>query len=158
MKKYVAGMLALVGSVLGSISLECHGADEGSSMTPPTDAQVTMLYYKNLDEPTVFYGDVLGLKNTLDWDWVKFFQTSPTSYVGLVTEGEGAHHQVQTRNAVMVSIVTSDVDGWYGRISKDGSVVVLRELADRGPIRSFMLEDPGGYTVEFFQWLSQESN
>jgi len=21
------------------------------------------------------------------------------------------------------------------------------------PIRNFMIEDPGGYTVEFFQWL-----
>ena len=26
-------------------------------------------------------------------------------------------------------------------------------IGDGGPIRSFLIEDPGGYTVEFFEWL-----
>ena len=58
----------------------------------------------------------------------------------------------------MVSIVTSDVDGWYARVADNPSVRKLKPVADRGPIRSFMLEDPGGYTVEFFQWLKPEQN
>ena len=116
-----------------------------------------MLYYKDISAAASFYGDILGFENTLDWEWVKFFRSSGDAYVGLVTEGDGAHHRVQATNAVMVSIVTPDVDGWYARVVGKPGVHQLKELANRGPIRSFMLEDPGGYTVEFFQWLNDEN-
>ena len=55
----------------------------------------------------------------------------------------------------MISIVTNDVDAWYERILADGSVKILMEIYDNEsvPIRAFLMEDPGGYTVEVFQWL-----
>ena len=121
-------------------------------MRPGTDAQVVMFYYADLAEADNFYGQVLGLEKTLDYDWVKFYSTSETSSVGLVAEGEGAWHTPQPKNAVMLSIVTSDVDGWYDELKARQSVRFLKEIADGGPIRSFLIEDPGGYTVEFFQW------
>ena len=69
---------------------------------------------------------------------------------------EGAWHDAQAKNAVMLRLVTPNVDAWYEQIrSKDG-VVILKDLGDGGGIRSFLLEDPGGYTVEFFQWLDAE--
>ena len=115
-----------------------------------------MLYYENIDAASAFYGEILGLEKTFDWTWVRFYQTGPASSIGIVTEGDGAWHKVQERNAVMVSLVTDEVDAWYDRLRERDDVVFLKHIGDGGGIRNFMLQDPGGYTVEFFQWLETE--
>lgn len=120
---------------------------------PTLSSSVTMLYYEDIGPAARFYGDILGLELELDWDWIRFYKTGPASSVGLVTEGDGAWHEVREQNAVMLSLVTEDVDAWYRRIAGRDDVVVLKDIGDGGPIRSFLLEDPGGYTVEFFEWL-----
>lgn len=120
---------------------------------PSIDSQTIMFYYEDLAAPASFYGTALGLEQTLDWSWVKMFRTSPDSTVGLVLEGEGAYHKAQPQNAVMLSLVTDEVDAWYRRLKARNDVKFLKEIQDGGGIRSFLLEDPGGYTVEFFQWL-----
>lgn len=122
---------------------------------PSISSQTTMFYYKNIDAAAKFYGEALGLEKTLDWPWVKFFATGPASTVGIVAEGEGAWHKVQESNAVMLSMVTEEVDAWYERLRERNDITFLKEIADGGGIRSFLLEDPGGYTVEFFQWLEE---
>jgi hypothetical protein len=127
--------------------------EEADRMRLTTDAQVVMFYYKNLADADHFYGDILGLEKTLDYDWVKFYRTSANGTVGLVAEGDGAWHRVQEKNAVMLSIVTSEVDAWYDMLRQKNGVMFLKEIGDGGPIRSFLIEDPGGYTVEFFEWL-----
>ena len=124
------------------------------AMSPSTDAQVVMFYYSDLAAADEFYGSVLGLEKTLDFEWVKFYKTSENGTVGLVADSEGAWHKPQEKNAVMLSIVTSEVDAWYDMLQQKTGVGFLKEIGDGGPIRSFLLEDPGGYTVEFFQWLS----
>jgi len=120
---------------------------------PSLDSQVTMLYYKNFDDAVHFYGSSLGLEMEFDWPWIKFFKTGPSSSVGIVAEGEGAWHKAQETNAVMLSLVTSEVDAWNDRLNNRDDVIFLKEIGDSGGIRSFMLQDPGGYTVEFFEWL-----
>ena len=120
---------------------------------PTLSSSVTMLYYEDIGPAARFYGDILGLELELDWHWIRFYKTGPASSVGLVTEGDGAWHEVREQNAVMLSLVTEDVDAWYRRIAGRDDVVVLKDIGDGGPIRSFLLEDPGGYTVEFFEWL-----
>jgi len=130
-----------------------EGTEEADGMRLTTDAQVVMFYYKDLADADRFYGEILGLEKTLDHDWVKFYQTSANGTVGLVAEGDGAWHRAQDRNAVMLSIVTSEVDAWYDRLRQKDGVMFLKEIGDGGPIRSFLIEDPGGYTVEFFEWL-----
>lgn len=128
----------------------------GPQAIPPLDSQVTMFYYDDLEAAATFYGSILGLQTSIDWDWVKFYKTGPSSNVGIVKQGEGAYHTVQERNAVMLSLVTSDVDAWYDRLAGRDDITLLKPIGSGGGIRSFLLEDPGGYTVEFFQWLSAE--
>lgn len=141
-------------AVTTKLALEVASEPAGClPVTPPLDSQVTMFYYRDLDAAAAFYGEILGLEKTFDWEWVKFFKTGPSSNVGLVKEGDGAYHAVQGTNAVMLSLVTTDVDAWYARLSNRDDVTFLKPLADGGGIRSFLLRDPGGYTVEFFQWL-----
>jgi extradiol dioxygenase family protein len=140
------------GTVSGT-DCSAESREENIDMGLTTDAQVVMFYYKDLTDADHFYGDILGLEKTLDEDWVKFYKTSANATVGLVAESEGAWHQAQEKNAVMLSIVTSEVDAWYEMLRQKEGVSFLKEIGDGGPIRSFLIEDPGGYTVEFFEWL-----
>ena len=55
----------------------------------------------------------------------------------------------------MLSIVTSEVDAWYERLKANPDIVFLKEISENDMIRSFLIEDPGGYTVEFFQWRNR---
>lgn len=120
---------------------------------PSLSSQTTMFYYKDIEPASYFYGDLLELEKTLDLTWVKFYKTGPASAVGLVTEGDGGWHKVQESNAVMLSLVTEEVDAWYERLKDKEDITFLKDIGDGGPVRSFLLEDPGGYTVEFYQWL-----
>jgi len=123
---------------------------------PPLDSQITMFYYEDIAKAADFYGDILGLALEFDWTWIKFYKTGPSSSVGIVTEGDGAWYDAQEKNAVMLSLVTSNVDAWYERLQPNDDVKMLKDIGSGGGIRNFMLEDPGGYTVEFFQWLESE--
>ena len=126
---------------------------KGQDKMPGIDSQVTFLYYKDIDKAQEFYGESLGLKKTFDQGWVRIFQISSTSYVGLVDESRGSHNSSQNK-PVMLSIVTSDVEGWYEVLTAKG-IKIISELSDSGsvPVKAFLVEDPEGYTVEFFQWI-----
>lgn len=119
---------------------------------PTIDSQVVFLYYSDVNEASAFYESTLGLEKTFDEGWVKIYRTSATSFVGLVDESRGSH-RVSESKPVMLSIVTSEVDAWYEHLRNAG-VKILSELADSEsvPVRAFLVEDPGGYTVEFFAW------
>jgi len=122
---------------------------------PPIASQTVMFYYDDLAAAEEFYGAILGLEKTQDFGWAKFFRVSAGAEVGIVKSGPGAYHAAQRGNAVMLSIVTTDVDAWYARLKAAKGVRFLVEISSgqSAPIRNFMIEDPGGYTVEFFQWL-----
>ncbi len=54
----------------------------------------------------------------------------------------------------MLSWVTDDVDGWY-RYLREKDVKIIRPPQDskEAGIRGLIFEDPGGYTLELFQWI-----
>ncbi|MGE0581326.1 MAG: VOC family protein [Steroidobacteraceae bacterium] len=134
-----------------------EAAVTGSSTHAPIESQIVMFYYDDLAAPTEFYGKTLGLAQTQDFGWARFFQVVPGSEVGIVKGGPGAYYTPQARNAVMLSIVTPDVDAWYGRLKDQPGIDILKPLQSHGgaPIRNFMIRDPGGYTIEIFQWLKK---
>lgn len=127
--------------------------------SPPRES-VVFFYYEDLDAARAFYAQRLGLEPTLEMEWVTIYRIGPGSSVGLVKDGRGYHRVAEDRPA-MLSIVIDDVDGWYKHLRAAGVSVLSsppseEELAARGedapPIRGFLVEDPGGYTVEFFSW------
>lgn len=120
---------------------------------PPVNAQVTFLYYADLAPAAAFYETTLGLKKTYDQDWVKFYQITPTSYVGLVDEKKG-HHKSAEGKAVMVSMETLQLEAWYERMrAQKADFISHFDPAGKHPlVNGFMVRDPGGYTVEFFRW------
>lgn len=119
---------------------------------------ITFFYYDELAEATNFYAQTLGLRVTMDEDWVKIFEIIPGSSVGLVKKGYGLHEPAADK-PVMLSIVTPDVDTWYERLQEFNVSMVkplppvdVQKSPDSAPVRGFIVEDPGGYTVEFFSW------
>ena len=60
----------------------------------------------------------------------------------------------------MISIDTSDVKGWYERVKKTGAQYIKTPLKDHsdGFANSFIMNDPAGYTVEFFQWNEEHKS
>lgn len=120
----------------------------------PVDAQVTFFYYKDLAAPERFYGETLGFAKTFDKGWVKFFQLTEHSYVGLVDEAHG-HHKALDQKSVMLSIETPALEAWYERAKARGASFQNHPdftAAGEKMVTGFMLSDPGGYTVEFFRF------
>ena len=148
--------------VLG-IGVAC-AADPVSPPAPPqfkealpltgASEQVTFLYYADLAAPREFYGKVLGLQAYYDNEWVTLYRVATGAAIGVVkASGTGPAAEAK-RDALMVSIVTTEVDAWFDRLSRRPGIVIQKPIYDHPavPIRAFLLQDPGGYSVEFFQW------
>jgi catechol 2,3-dioxygenase-like lactoylglutathione lyase family enzyme len=118
--------------------------------------QVTFLYYEDLAAARRFYCDTLGFTPYYENEWVSLLHTTTAATIGLV-KLEHTNPAISSKRAVvMVSLVTDDAAGWYERLRQDPNVHIVKGLYDhpRVPIRAFELEDPAGYPVEFFQWLT----
>lgn len=147
------------GVILILCVLSAQASEDGraSAMTPSIKESYVMLYYKDMQAPRKFYSEIFGLKATFEDEWVSLYRLTENSLIGVVKEGGTAYHKTQTNNAVMLSIVVDDVDAWNKKLKTYADVKYLKEIYnhDSVPIRAFLLEDPGGYTVEVFQWVSK---
>ncbi|MDG1438115.1 MAG: VOC family protein [Emcibacteraceae bacterium] len=132
---------------------------KGTMDLPKIDEQITMLYYSadDFDKAVKFYGGDLQLEATYDDAWVKIYKLNAGAFVGVVMESDGGFHKPNKDSAVMVSIVSKNVDDWYGAILNAKNIKIEKEIYDNqsAPIRAFLIRDPGGYTVEFFQWMTK---
>lgn len=131
----------------------------GTMDLPKIDEQITMLYYSadDFDKAVRFYGDALKLSATYDDEWVKIYKLNDGAFIGVVKDTENGFHKPNPDSAVMVSIVSKNIDEWYGAILNAKNIKIEKEIYDNqsAPIRAFLIRDPGGYTVEFFQWVTE---
>lgn len=131
---------------------------KGTMDLPNIDEQITMLYYSadDWDKAVHFYGNDLQLEITYDDEWVKIYRLNNGAFIGVVKDSDGGFHKPNKDSAVMVSIVSKAVDDWYGAILNAKNIKIEKEIYDNqtAPIRAFLIRDPGGYTVEFFQWIN----
>jgi hypothetical protein len=113
------------------------------------------MYYEDVAAPRKFYGQTLGLVPYLENEWVTLFHAASGATIGVVKVPNCCQSAATKRSVVMVSLVTDDVAAWYRKLRRDASVRIVKDLYDHPgvPIRAFEMEDPAGYTVEFFQWL-----
>lgn len=132
---------------------------KGTMDLPKIDEQITMLYYSadDFEKAVKFYGNDLQLEASYDDVWVKIYKLNAGAFIGVVKDSEGGFHKPNKDSSVMVSIVSKNVDDWYGAILNAKNIMVEKEIYDNqsAPIRAFLIRDPGGYTVEFFQWVTQ---
>ena len=126
---------------------------------PEVNSAVTCLYYKDLAAAENFYGQVLGFEKDFEGGWVKIFRAVDGGRVGIVDEKKGYLNTAENK-PVMFSIDTPDVDAWYRRVLEKGENYIHKPLKPEadGFVRAFLLRDPGGYHVEFFQWIEKEGS
>jgi predicted enzyme related to lactoylglutathione lyase len=138
-----------VGLAAGSSSAIVSTADH-----PQIISNVVFQYYKDTTFLTAarFYEEVLGLKKTYDKPGVKMYELTQHSAVGLIKENTGGYFKAPSVTpAVMISIETEQFDEWYRQLKARNATFLggkhKTELVD-----SYMVKDPGGYTVEIFRW------
>ena len=119
-------------------------------------AQITFLYYPQIEPAAAFYGEVLGLALVEDQGWAKIYRAGGNAYLGIVA-GDRGFHRPQDQNAVLVTLVVVDVERWHTALQAKGieTLSELKQVADIG-VRCFCLEDPGGYALEIQQFLKPE--
>jgi len=129
--------------------------------TPAIRSQITFLYYHDLEPIEPFYGEVLGLDLVEDQGWAKVYAIGENAnggnaFVGIVA-GERAFHQPRDENAVLLTLVVDDVDGWYVRLRDSGTNLLTEvEEVESIQVHGFFLKDPGGYTLEIQQFLDPD--
>jgi Glyoxalase/Bleomycin resistance protein/Dioxygenase superfamily len=138
----------------GSAARMQSEADRGIGVLSITD-QATFLYYDDLTAARKFYGRTLGLTPYFETERSSLYHTTPGATIGLVKDRHNRITPAVRRAVVMVSIVTANVAGWYKKLKQDPHIHITKDLYDnpRVRIRAFEVRDPGGYPIEFFQWL-----
>jgi predicted enzyme related to lactoylglutathione lyase len=153
-------VLVGVGTVAGLLR-----ADRSAAGSPPTvqggrlapSEQIVFLYYKDLGSAEAFFATTLGFKKATDLDWVKIFQTVPGSSIGCVKEGR-ASLKTSADKPVMVSWVVDDVQAWHRRLaSKNVKIVQAVHESKEPPMKSFLFQDPTGYTFELVEWMKPQT-
>jgi catechol 2,3-dioxygenase-like lactoylglutathione lyase family enzyme len=122
---------------------------------PPVSEQITFLYTEDIEETAPFYEDALGLALTLDQGGCRIYQiTGQTAYVGICERATP-----RTPDGVIFTLVTPDVDGWYGRIRSHGYTPEDKPKINKDyGIYHFFVKDPNGYLIEVQRFLDEDWN
>lgn len=118
-------------------------------------SQITFLYYPDLGPIASFYEDIMGFELMEDQGYAKIYRVSGNAYLGIVAGDRFAHRIQANKDAVMFTLVVDNVSGWYDYLKGKG-VKMLHELQDEEgvQVRSFLFEDPGGYSIEVQRFLN----
>ena len=113
------------------------------------------MYYDGIDEAAKFYTETLGFELKLDRKWVKILKYSGDSHVGLVDISMGSHKVMEEKSA-RLQLMVDDAQSWWDYIKGKGLETNKKELVEGKTlkIKAFAVTDPGGYTVEFCEYVT----
>ncbi len=123
---------------------------------PRLSGVMTLFYYDDVAAAARWYAANLDFEKVIDYDWLTVFRVVDRSYLGLVAAGAGSQRPVAGANkGAMISIETTDLDKWHDRFFRAGVAGTGRglDIGCDGQSIEFKVQDPGGYTVEFFEWI-----
>ena len=118
------------------------------------------LYYKNYNEATNFYGDILGFKNVFEFpDFATIFQTTKSTFITVVNDNGRGMHSSDEPKTIAIALVTDQLDGWYEYALSQNLDIKKppKPLADN-PHHAFLVTDPGGYILEFEHFADHPEN
>ena len=124
---------------------------------PSLQSQITFLYYRDLARAARFYEDVLQLELCDDQGDARIYRVAEKAFVGIV-DGAKGYCQAQETNAVLITFVVENVEGWYAYLKGCG-VKLLTEVKQPKsfPVKCFFFEDPEGYQYEVQRFLDPET-
>ncbi len=132
------------------------------SICPAPDARLaimgatTIFYYDDMQPARAFYSEILGFRMILDREWAVIFAVTDSFQLALVEGLTGSQVPIPgTNKGTMLSLVTGDLVAVHDRMVALGVPLVQPGIRSgcRGRALEFHLRDPGGYTIEFLQWI-----
>jgi catechol 2,3-dioxygenase-like lactoylglutathione lyase family enzyme len=116
---------------------------------PSIQQQITFFYTSDLARTAAFYEDVLGLPVSLDQGDCRVYRLTPNAYVGFCQRCE-----VGQATAVLLTIVTDEVDAWYQRLAARGITFdAPPRINPRYNLYHCFCTDPNGYRIEIQQFI-----
>lgn len=116
--------------------------------------QISWVYSEDLVRSEWFYAELLGLRLLRRESGARIYRTTAGAAIGVCQVFED---RVVEPRGCMISLVTSDVDGWYQRLNSAGARTRGEpHWLERFGIYTFFAEDPDGYIIEFQQFLDRE--
>ncbi|WP_201838691.1 VOC family protein [Microvirga zambiensis] len=110
------------------------------------DHAITFFYYPDIHAVAPFYENVLGFELVLDQGLARIYRIADNSYFGIV-DGNRGHLRHQEKSAVLLTVVSEDVEGWHAKLTEAG-VASLTEMRRGNYCDHFFFEDPAGYAIE----------
>ncbi|MCY3914754.1 MAG: VOC family protein [Chloroflexi bacterium] len=112
----------------------------------PIDAQITFVYTHDLEGASHFYEAVLGLPLAVEQGSCRIYRVlDENAYLG-ICQGDAAPEDI---SGLIITLVASDVDGWYERIVARGWECEHPPRHNEAyQIYHFFLRDPSGYRIE----------
>lgn len=110
------------------------------------DYSITFFYYDDIHAVVPFYEEVLGFELVLDQTMARIYRIAENCYFGIV-DGNRGHLKHQEKSAVLLTIVSQDVEGWHKRLKQAG-VAGQSEMLRGTFCEHFFFEDPAGYAIE----------
>jgi len=113
------------------------------------DQQVTFLLVADLEASTSFYRDIIGLETVLDQGDCRIMRVTDSAFLGICQRAERGDP-----GAVLVTLVTDDVDAEHARLIASGVE------CEKGPNRNekynlyhAFYRDPDGFLIEVQRFL-----
>jgi catechol 2,3-dioxygenase-like lactoylglutathione lyase family enzyme len=129
---------------------------ENKSMPHSTfSSQITFLYTPDLEATAHFYEEMLTLPLKLDQGTCRIYQVSRDGYLGFCQRDDApSESSVPARHDVILTFVTSEVDGWFQHLSRRGVTFEKPPSVNtRYNIYHCFLRDPNGYLIEIQRFL-----
>ena len=110
------------------------------------DYAIAFFYYPDIHAVAPFYENVLRFELVLDQGLARIYRIAGNSYFGIV-DGNRGHLRHQEKSAVLLTVVSEDVEGWHAKLTEIG-VAGLTEMRRGTYCDHFFFEDPAGYAIE----------
>ncbi len=116
---------------------------------PKIEQQVTFLHTADLEKTAVFYQNILGLQLTLDQGACRIFAVGKEAFLGFCQSAGSRLDQSNASDAVILTLVSQDVDGWHDYLVTQGVPIEKPPtLNEKFNIYHCFLRDPNGYLLE----------
>ena len=123
---------------------------------PDISGVVTMFYYEDLPAAAAFYEDRIGFERVMAFDGIVMLKLAEQSFLALVGAGYGSQQPIAGHNkGAILSIQTRQLESWHARLfalDVEGTGVGV-QVGGGGRTLEFKIQDPEGYTIEFFEWI-----
>ena len=112
---------------------------------------ISWVYTHDLDCSCRFYTQTLGFEPVKDEGVARIFAVADGAFIGVC---QASRDRVVEPRGGLISIVTNEVDAWYHHLVKAGVSCRNRpKVLESFNVYAFFAEGPGGYLIEFQQFL-----